>query len=253
MIVIHRRWWVVVDDAELHSCTFTAGVKAGWRGAVVVVEGKDGRSLTSLKLMHNVCVCVCGGGGWIWRVMEVIHSLGTAFLRYVLVNPPWAMTEIQGPSTWKCSDAKNAHVFLRFGRPSTRILKKHFFWNQVSGRRNPTTQPSRFHVDGESAYFPKRWRHRPTPRPLASDLWTPRRLITTTTTMETTCLCSCRRRIQPFLQFTCLVVECELQQQFSIITGPHKRFWFPCTSRFHLLLVVFSFSVYCLFVYSAQA
>ena len=59
--------------------------------------------------------------------------------------------------------------------------------------------------------------------------------------------------IEPFLQLTRLVVECESQQQFDLITGPHKRFWFPCTSHFHLLLVVFGFSVYCLFVYSAQA
>ena len=49
--------------------------------------------------------------------------------------------------------------------------------------------------------------------------------------------------IQPFLQLTRLVVECESQQQFD----PHSRFWFPCTSHFHLLLVVFGFSVYCLF------
>ena len=53
--------------------------------------------------------------------------------------------------------------------------------------------------------------------------------------------------IEPFLQLTCLVVECESQQQFGLITGPHRRFWFPCTSHFHLLLVVFGFSVYCLF------
>ena len=56
--------------------------------------------------------------------------------------------------------------------------------------------------------------------------------------------------IEPFLQLTRLVVECESQQQFDLIIGPHKRFWFPCTRRFHLLLAVFSFSVYCLFVYS---
>ena len=56
--------------------------------------------------------------------------------------------------------------------------------------------------------------------------------------------------IEPFLKLTRLVVECESQQQF-VITGPHKRFWFPCTSYFHLL-VVFGFFV-CLFVYSAQA
>ena len=32
------------------------------------------------------------------------------------------------------------------------------------GWRNPKTQPSRSRVDSESAYFPKRWRHRPTPQ-----------------------------------------------------------------------------------------
>ena len=57
------------------------------------------------------------------------------------------------------------------------------FGQRVSGWRNPKTQPSHSHVDGESAYFPKRWRHHPTPPPLASDLWTQRRLIRTTTTM----------------------------------------------------------------------
>ena len=48
--------------------------------------------------------------------------------------------------------------------------------------------------------------------------------------------------IEPFLQLTCLALS---QQQFNLINGPHKRFWFPCTS--HLLLGVFGFSVYCLF------
>ena len=59
--------------------------------------------------------------------------------------------------------------------------------------------------------------------------------------------------IEPFLQLTLLVVECESQQQFDLIIGPHKRFWFPCTSHFRHLLAVFGFSVYCLFVYSVQA
>ena len=55
-------------------------------------------------------------------------------------------------------------------------------------------------------------------------------------------LCSC------FLQLTRLIVECESRQQFGLIIGPHKRFWFLCTRHFHLLLlVVFGFSVYCLF------
>ena len=60
--------------------------------------------------------------------------------------------------------------------------------------------------------------------------------------------------IEPFLQLTHLVVQRESQQQFDLINGPHKRFWFLCPSHFHLLLLlVFGFSVYCLFVYSAQA
>ena len=54
------------------------------------------------------------------------------------------------------------------------------FWNLVSGWKNPKTLPLRSRLDGESAYFAYRWRHRPTPRPLTFDLWTPRRLITTT-------------------------------------------------------------------------
>ena len=59
--------------------------------------------------------------------------------------------------------------------------------------------------------------------------------------------------IEPVLELTRLVVECEPQQQFGLINGPHKRFWLPCTSHFRLLLGVFSFSVDCLFVYGAQA
>ena len=66
------------------------------------------------------------------------------------------------------------------------------------------------------------------------------------------CVCAAED-IKPFLQLICIIVECESQQQFGLIIGPHKRFWFPCTSHFHLLLVVFGFSVYCLFVDSAQA
>ena len=66
------------------------------------------------------------------------------------------------------------------------------------------------------------------------------------------CVCAAED-IEPFLQLTCLVVECELQQQFDLIIGPHKRFWFPCISHFLPLVVVFGFSVYCLFVYNVQA
>ena len=93
----------------------------------------------------------------------------------------------------------------------------YFFWKQVSGWKNPKTQPSRSRVDSKYAYFPKRWRHRPSPRRL---------ITTTTTTMADYCLCSC------FLQITRLVVECESQQQFDLIIGPYKRSRFSCTSTF---------------------
>ena len=66
------------------------------------------------------------------------------------------------------------------------------------------------------------------------------------------CVCA-TKDIEPFLQPTRLVVECESQQQFDLIIGPHKRFWFPCTSHFRLLLVVFGFFPYCLFVYNVRA
>ena len=106
------------------------------------------------------------------------------------------------------------------------VSENALFWNWVSGWEKPKAQPSCFCVDSESTYFPFRWRHHPTPWPLAFDLWTPQRLITTTTTMADYCLCSC------FLQLTRLVVEYESQQQFNFIIGPHKRFWFPCSGHF---------------------
>ena len=83
--------------------------------------------------------------------------------------------------------------------PENTAPENTLFWNRVSGWRNPKMQPSRFHVDGESTYFPKRWRHRPTTRPLASDLWTPRRLITQQQQWWTTCSCSCHRGYWAFL------------------------------------------------------
>ena len=110
------------------------------------------------------------------------------------------------------------------------------FWKRVSGWRNPKTQPSRFHVDGESAYFPKRWRHRPTSHNNNNN---------NNNGGLHACICA-TEDISPFLQLTLLVVEWELQQQFSLINGPHKRLWFPCTSHFHLLLLVSGFCVYCL-------
>ena len=71
---------------------------------------------------------------------------------------------------------KHTHIALFWPTvhtdPENTAPENALFWNQVSGWRNPKMQPSRFHVDGESAYFPKRWRHRPTLRPVASDLGT---------------------------------------------------------------------------------
>ena len=52
------------------------------------------------------------------------------------------------------------------------------FWKRVQKRSPPF-----FMWTANPHTFQKWWHHHPTPRPLASDLWTPRRLITTTTTM----------------------------------------------------------------------
>ena len=40
--------------------------------------------------------------------------------------------------------------------PENAVPEHTLFWKRVSGWRNPKTQPSRFHVDCKSAYFPKR-------------------------------------------------------------------------------------------------
>ena len=124
------------------------------------------------------------------------------------------------------------------------------FWKRVSGWKNPKTQPlfscgQRIRILSETMM--------PWPHPSTSslDLWTPRLLITTTTMVDYM-LVFCHRRYWAFLA-TNSPCECESQQQFDLINGPHKWFWFPCTSHFHLLLLVFSFSFYCLSVYSAQA
>ena len=47
--------------------------------------------------------------------------------------------------------------------------------------------------------------------------------------------------VEPFLQLTCIVVECESKQQF-------ERFWFPCTGLFiFFLLCLVSPSTVCLY------
>ena len=116
----------------------------------------------------------------------------------------------------------------------------------VSGWKKTKTLPLHFLVDNESAY-------------LLTSCLQPLNPATSHNNNNNknnngrlhACVCAAED-IEPFLQLTCLVVECESQQQFDLINGPHKRFWFPCTSHFHLLLVVFGFSVYCLFVCSAS-
>ena len=66
--------------------------------------------------------------------------------------------------------------------PVNAVSVNTLFWNLVSGWKNMKTPPLRSRVDSESAFFAYRWRHRPTFRPLAFDLLTPRHLITTATT-----------------------------------------------------------------------
>ena len=89
------------------------------------------------------------------------------------------------------------------------------FWNRVSGWRNLKTQPSRFHTIAP---------------PL--DLW-PLNPVTSHNNNNNNGGLHARvlaaEDIQPFLQLTLLVVECEWQQQFDLINGPHQRFRFLCT------------------------
>ena len=135
--------------------------------------------------------------------------------------------------------------------PENTAPENTLFWKRVSGWRNPITQPSRFHVDGILSEMMAAL-----PRPSTSCL-RPLSPATSHNNNNNNGGLHARVRaaedIEPFLQLTHIVVECESQQQFDLINGPHQRFWFPCTSHFNFLLVVFGFYVYCLFVYSAQA
>ena len=153
---------------------------------------------------------------------------------------------------------ENAHVLHRFGRPSTRILKTqrlktHFFENGSQGGKIknaalPFSCGQRIHIFSKTMT--------PSPHPSTS-YHRPLKPATSHNNNNNNngglhAHVHAAEDIEPFLQLTLLVVECELQQQFDLINGPHKRFWFPCNSHFHLLFV-FSFSTYSLFVYSAQA
>ena len=118
------------------------------------------------------------------------------------------------------------------------------FWNLVSGWKHLKTPPLRSHVDGESAYFAYWWHHRPIPRPLAFNLLTPWHLITTTTTtMADYMLVFVLQKILSLLELVgqSVMLLCNYAEQKS-----------HCTSHFHLPLVVFGFSFYCLFVYSTS-
>ena len=75
---------------------------------------------------------------------------------------------------WKCT--RIASLCLTVHRdPENAAPENALFWKQVSGWRKPKMHPSLFRVDGESAYFPQRRCHRPTPR---------RPLTATTTTAD---------------------------------------------------------------------
>ena len=121
--------------------------------------------------------------------------------------------------------------------PENALFKK-----RVSGWRNPKTQPSRFSCGRRIRILSKTMT--PWPHPVTSH-------NNNNNNGGLHAHVRAAEDIEPFLRLTRLVVECEWQQQFGLINGPHKRFWFPSTRHFHLL-VVFGFSVYCLFVYSTQ-
>ena len=150
--------------------------------------------------------------------------------------------------------SEKAYVLHRFSRPSTQILK--IFKNRSQGgksrKRSPPCPP-----------FSRGQRIRilcktmtPTPHPSTSGLQPLKPAKSRNNNNNNGGLHACVRAakdIEPFLKLTCLVVECESQQQFDLINCPQKQFWFPCTNHCRRLLVVLRFTVYCLFVYSAQA
>ena len=165
--------------------------------------------------------------------------------------------KLRGRPHEKRSFAKNAHVLLHFGWPSTRILKmqrlkKHFF---ATGLRVEKSEKAALPFCAQRIRILSE-RMMPSPHPLTSCLQPLNPATSCYNNNNNGGLHACVRAtedIEPFLQRTCLVVECESQQQFDLIIGPHKQFWFPCTSHFRLLLVVFGFSFYCPFVYSTHS
>ena len=169
-----------------------------------------------IKSWRSVCVSV-----WPWERLGYIHNNRSVCFR----GRPHENALLRKRTTiapfWS-----NVHM-----EPENTL-----FWNRVSGWRNPTTQPSCFHMDGESAYFPKRWRHRPAPRPLVSDLWTPRCLTTTTTADDMLVF-----MLQKMLSLLATYMPCS-RAWVAAAVRPHHR-----STHLHLLLVVFSFSVYVLF------
>ena len=119
------------------------------------------------------------------------------------------------------------------------------FWNLISGWKHSKTPPARVLMWTANLHtFAYRWRHRPTPRPLAFDLLTPRRLITTTTTMVDYMLAFVPQKI---LSLSGLLG----QNSAPLPLHWAKKDYGQPTSRFRHLLAI-SFFFYCLFVYSVQ-
>ena len=121
------------------------------------------------------------------------------------------------------------------------------YWNLVSGWKHFKTLPLCSCLDSKSTHFEYQWRHRhrPTPQLLAFNPLTPRQLIKTTTMADYMLVFVLQKILSPLGSLG--------QRVINLIIGPHKRFWFPHTSHFHLLLLVLGFFFYCLLVYSLQA
>ena len=120
------------------------------------------------------------------------------------------------------------------------------FWNLVwfgwRVEKNQKMLPSHSRVDSESAYFEYRWRHRPTLRPHNP---------TTSHNHNNengglhACVCAAED-IEP-IRVSRVKYSAPLPLHWA------KKDYGQPTSHFRLLLLVFGFSFYCLFVYSAQA
>ena len=126
--------------------------------------------LFSCPMFHTITPSVSGAN----VSASGSHSLPSKDFVAREAKEGWVMSK--GPSTWKLFCVWT-HILHHLADCPHGSCKRTFLKPEIW-----KTLPLRSPVYSESAYFAYRWRHRPTPRPLAFDFLTLQHLITTTTT-----------------------------------------------------------------------